>query len=178
MPKPHRSGTVAATLYRLAQKPYETLVLRWNWKSALLSSIFRGGIFFAVNLRAGLEAASGAMLAEFAFRLATAGFYGALTQSFRCVQPAWQAALAVMLLLPLVQHSLEFTVHLLRGTPLLLESIGASAIFTAISTLCNLHLMRNGAMIVGDGQRSLLADLAATPKLLLLPLLRCTQSPK
>ena len=163
------NGNLAQILRELAADPRGLLVARWNWKSALLSSLFRGGLFFAVNLRAGIHAASGALLAESIFRLATAGFYGALTPSFRNSQPAWHGVLAVVLLLPVVQHSLEFAVHWLRGTPMLAASIAASAVFSVISTLFNFHLMRNGVMIVGQGQRPLREDLAAMPKLLLRP---------
>ena len=43
------------------------------------------------------------MLTEFCYRAITAGFYGALTQAFRKVEPLWQgtlAALAVILMPP------------------------------------------------------------------------------
>ena len=164
-----QSVAVGAALRDLLANPYQLLVVRWNWKSALLSSIFRGGIFFAVNLKAGFNEATGALLAEFVLRLATAGFYGAITQAFRRAEPAWQATLAVMMLLPVVQHSLELAVHWYRGTALLAASIAASAVFTVISTTVNLHLMRRGAMIVGHGQHPLLMDIGIILKLLIRP---------
>ena len=42
--------------YPLTRFPAE-LILRWNWKSAVLSSFFRGSLFFAANLRFGRDAA-------------------------------------------------------------------------------------------------------------------------
>src|SRR5262245_3666478 len=87
-------------LQRIVLDPNETLLRRWNWKSALMSSLIRGTIFFSTNLRFGLDAAAGAMLAEFCLRAVTSGFCGSLTQAFRAVTPPWKGMLAVLVLLP------------------------------------------------------------------------------
>ena len=63
-----------------------------------------------------------------------------------------------MVVLPLASHSLEFGIHLLRGTPKLITSIVSSVIFTMLSTLFNLHAMRRGVLIAGPGAQSLAAD--------------------
>jgi len=159
--------TVRVVLLNLFRHPVDHFVRRWNWKSALLSSLLRGTIFFCTNLLAGWHAAIGAMLAEFAFRTTTSGFYGSLTQAFRKARPRWAATATTMVLLPLVSHSLEFMVHWLRGTPKLGLSIASSVTFTAISTAFNLYAMRRGVLIVGDGHRSLLDDLRLMPGLIL-----------
>ena len=132
----------------------------------MFSSTTRSILFFFANLTAGWHAATGAMLAEFLFRATTAGFYGALTQNFRKVAPAWQAGIAVMVLLPLSSHSLEFTLHWLRHTPKLGTSIITSVIFTAISTLFNWYAMRKGAMVVGGDSQSIARDMRAMPKII------------
>jgi len=155
--------TVFDVIRRLRDEPFECLVRRWNWKSAVFSSIIRATIFFCMNLKAGKHAAAAAMLTELSYRLVTSGFYGALTQAFSDAEPPWAAALTVMFLLPLCQHSIELTVHLLRGTPRLLPSMIASVIFTGISTLFNLYAMRRGVLVVGDGARPVGTDLRAIP---------------
>jgi hypothetical protein len=71
-----------------------------------------------------------------------------------------------MVVLPLANHSLEFLVHWLRGTPKLAASITASVIFTALSTSFNLYAMRHGVLTVGVKSKSLREDLGR-----LLPLL-------
>jgi hypothetical protein len=151
--------TFRGVLSALVHRPHELLVGRWNWKSAVLSSICRGLIFLGVNLGAGWDAASGAMLAEFVYRASTAGFAGALTQAFRAARPRWAAAVAI----PLCSHLIEFLIHWLRGTPNLRLSIGASLVFTVISTLFNLHAMRRGVLLVGRGSQSVAADMRALP---------------
>lgn len=146
--------------------PYRSLIRRWNWKTALLSTFFRGAIFFVVNLRSGWDAATAALLTEFVYRASTAGFYGAITQSLRRVEPSWKAALAGLLLLPVFQHSLEYAVHWLRGTPHVATSVAVSACFTAISTLFNLYAMRRGAMVVDEASPPLSDDLKHMPALM------------
>jgi hypothetical protein len=131
----------------------------------VLSSLLRASLFFATNLSAGLPAAVAAMKTELIFRGLTSGFYGALTETFREAEPAWEAAATVMVLLPLANHSIELFVHWMRGTQKLLPSILASVILTAFSTLFNFYVMRRGALIVGYGRGSLGADLLRLPRL-------------
>lgn len=160
------SPSVIQVLRELLLHPVETIALRWNWKSALLSSSLRALIFFLANLPAGPHAACAALMTELAFRGAASGFYGALTEAFRFAEPEWAAALVVMFLLPLAGHSAEFAVHLLRGTMKLKVSIIASVCFTAVSTLFNLYAMRRGALVTGEGQQSLGSDLKQMPRLI------------
>jgi hypothetical protein len=140
----------------------------WNYKTAVLSALVRAAIFFAANAKAGADAATAAMLTEFCFRFATSGFYGALTQRFRRVEPPAIGLLGAVLLLPAIAHSLEFVVHTLRGTPELAASMAASIAFTMLSTAFNLFAMRRGALMVGEGTRTLLEDLRAMPRLVVL----------
>jgi hypothetical protein len=157
--------TVRRAFVLLLQEPVKYLLHGWNWKSALLSSILRASLFFATNLSAGLPAAVAAMKTELVFRGVTSGFYGALTEAFREAEPPWAAALTVMVLLPVANHSIEFLIHWMRGTQNLLSSILASMILTAVSTLFNFYVMRRGALIVGHGRHSLGTDLLRLPRL-------------
>jgi hypothetical protein len=156
--------SVGTVLRELGRDPIGLLVRRWNWKSALLSSLFRAAIFFAANLAAGWRAAVAAMSVELLYRGIAAGFFGALTQAFRQAQPAWLATATAMILLPLASHSIEFTIHLVRGTPKMITSMVSSLIFTVISTLFNLYAMRRGVLIVGMEGRSLAADFRSLPR--------------
>lgn len=157
--------TLDQVAVQLRREPGELLIRRWNWKSALSSSIWRSSIFLAANLQSGWDAALGAMLAEFLYRAIFAGFYGALTQSFRQVEPRWKGTVAAVISLVLVSHTVEFAVHWLRGTPNLWTSIGASFCFTVVSTLFNIHAMRRGVLVTGEDSQSLLADLRMLPGL-------------
>jgi hypothetical protein len=141
-------------------------VLRWNWKAALFSSLTRGIIFLCANLTAGWRAAVGAMLAEWAFRAATSGFYGTITQALGETEPEWQGAIGAIVLLPMCSHSLEFLLHWLRHTPNLKTSIVSSLSFTVVSTLFNFYAMRRGSMVVGDRGASISEDLRGLPRVI------------
>lgn len=159
--------SVGAVFFRLLRSPFSVLVKRWNWKSAVLSSLFRAAVFFFANLSAGLPAALAAMQTELFLRAISSGFYGALTESFREAEPPWAATLAVAVGLPFANHSIEFLVHWMRGTRKLVPSILSSVGFTLLSTLFNFYAMRRGALVVGEGRRSLAQDLRSMPRLLL-----------
>jgi hypothetical protein len=161
-------ASVGAVLHWMAFHPWESLAKRWNYKAAILSSILRASLFGATNLSAGGDAALAAMTTELCFRFATSGFYGAMTQAFRRVEPARTGTMAAVIVLPVIAHSLEFVVHWWRGTAVLGPSIAASVLFTVLSTTFNLFAMRRGTLIVGSGRRSLLSDLAHMPRLLVL----------
>ena len=158
--------TAGAVLTGLMRHPVRYLVHRWNWKSAVLSSLFRAAIFFFANLVAGWHAALGALLAELMLRGATSGFYGAITEAFSAARPVWAGMMAAMVVLPILNHSLEFLVHWLRGTPKLGLSISASVVFTAFSTAFNVYAMRHGVFTVGSKSKSLGEDFSR-----MLPLL-------
>jgi len=156
---------------------------RWNWKSALLSALFRGLIFLATTWSSGWQAAMGAMAAESLLRSVTAGFYGGLTQRFRLIEPAWKGAALALIALPSIAHSIEFAMHRLRGTPHLAAGMRASIAFTVISTLFHLHATRRGAFLSGTGSASLWSDLRRSPALIggfVLPIAilarRCTRT--
>ena len=146
--------------------PMARTLTRWNWKSAVPSSIFRAILFLIANWSAGPAAAFSAMGLEFAYRSVTAGFHGALTQSLRGIEPAWRGAVAASLLLPAAGNSLEWLLHKLRGTPNLRTSIAASVIFTMVSSLFHLFSMRRGHFIAGERSLPLREDLRQVPALL------------
>jgi hypothetical protein len=156
--------TVSAVLGGMVRHPVRHLISRWNWKSALFSSLLRAAIFFFfTNLIAGWHAALGAMLPELWLRSVTSGFYGAITESFSSARPTWAATAAAMVVLQFLAHSVEFVVHWLRGTPKLGLRIGTSLIFTALSTAFNLYAMRRGILVTSANSKTLRHDITQIP---------------
>ncbi len=154
--------TIADVVGEVVRHPVRHLVINWNWKSALLSAICRASVFLAVNLPAGIGAGVRAMVTEFAFRGVASGVFGSLTQAFSRAHHVWIA----LLVLPALGHTAEFLVHWAAGTPRLSGSIAASVVFSVITTAFNLFAMRRGALVVGEGQRSLGHDLRHLPALI------------
>lgn len=158
--------TLRGVAWWILRHPWNALGRRWNYKSAILSSLFRGQLFFFANLTAGVSAAAGALVTECCFRFLTAGSYGALTQAFRRVEPPRAGMIGALIIVPGIAHVLEFFVHWWWGTAELARSVSVSVMFTMASTSFNLFAMRHGALVVGAGSQSLADDLRAVPRLL------------
>lgn len=171
--------TVIGTASKLLKHPVKNILWRWNWKSAILSAIMRSSIYLTTYLfyREGLKAALGAMIVEFLMRSFTAGISGSLIQSFRRAKPVWLATLVVVLLLPTISHTIEFSVHYvheaavsyLYSTPMIEKSRQASfyfsIAFSILSVIFNMFAARRGAFIVGqdEGAQSLWKDIKQMP---------------
>jgi hypothetical protein len=56
MNRPAREDSAAGALRRIAADPVGLLVRRWNWKSAMLSSLWRGLVFAVLAARGGRRA--------------------------------------------------------------------------------------------------------------------------
>ena len=162
--------TISGVLKHTFRHPVESLILRWNWKAAVLSALLRSPIFFTAYLaqKQGLWIAFGAMLAQFFFRTLFGGVHGAIIQSFSKVEPAWQAVVTIPLVLAAFSHLIEFVVQTgfdsLTGTHGKGKAILVSIIISIISAVFNLFAMRRGALLVKDeSEQSLWRDLKRMP---------------
>lgn len=158
----------------LLRHPIDTLVLRWNWKAAVLSAMLRAPIFFFTYLfkKDGLKLAIGAAIAQSIFRFIFGGVNGAIIQSFSKVEPAWHAILTVPLVLATLSHVIEFAVQSAYDSQTGVDgknrALAVSIIVSAVSAVFNLFAMRRGALLVKDeSQQSIWRDLKRMPWLAL-----------
>ena len=149
----------------LIHHPFRSLVLRWNWKAALLSPILRGAFVYAATAGAGPAAAASALTVEVMYRGLVSGFCGAIVEAFRSSEPYWAGQLTVVLIVPVVSDSLDFLVHWQHGTSEFGRSVAVSLALTIVSTAFNYFAMRRGALIVGQQRRTFFEDLATLPLL-------------
>lgn len=157
---------ISGVLVGIIQRPL-ALIRGWNWKSALLSALIRGSIFFTTNLSAGIAAASMALLIEASFFIVTAGFYGAILQSLRRVQPFWHAVLAVTVILPTLNHTFELILHRWGGTRQITVGVIISFVLSIFSATFNLFAMRRGVLIVGRERQTFWQDMRRMPGLVI-----------
>lgn len=162
--------SLAGVFLHVIRHPFETMILRWNWKAAVLSALLRAPIFFFAYLfkKDGLKLALGAAIAQSVFRLAFGGINGAIIQSFSKVEPPWHAVLTVPLVLAAFSHLMEFIVQTLydhqTGAAGRGKAIAVSIFVSAVSAVFNLFAMRRGALLVKDESRqSLGRDLLRMP---------------
>lgn len=164
------TNTISEACLNLWHNPTQ-FIRYWNYKGAILSGAMRAPIFLITYLvgKESFRLAVGAALVQFTFRFFFAGVGGALIQSFRRVEPAWKALLAILLIVPFISHVFEFLLQFsfayLTGTnDHTDEAIVRSICFSIISALFTLFIMRRNVMIVGDAEsKSLLHDLSRLP---------------
>jgi hypothetical protein len=160
----HESAERLGSVVRyVVTHPWQTFVVRWNWKAALLSAACRGMAFALPMARlAGMEAGR-SLCIEVGFRIAIGGFWGSLLQPFRRVQPAWLAGFSVAVVLPATAQVLEFAALRAGHATHIRAGMVVSAAISAGSLLINLGLMRRGLLITGAGGESLASDLRRVP---------------
>ncbi|MGI8640581.1 MAG: hypothetical protein ACR2MG_11645 [Pyrinomonadaceae bacterium] len=164
----------------LGQHPFQ-IITRWNWKSALLGAILRASFYFTVY-KASKESwivTITAVLLELVFRFVTSGISGSLVQSFRRATPAWLATLIITISLPLFSHTIEYITHYSQEhffsnvfaaseNNARQKAFAISVLFSVLSALFNLFVMRHGVLLVGAGSetKSFWSDLKRIPFLI------------
>lgn len=162
----HEAIPLGEVLRSLIEHPAQ-IITRWNWKSALLGAMLRASFYFTVY-KASRESwivTMTAVVVELSFRFFTSGISGALVQSFRRATPAWLAMLVVSITLPIFSHSIEFITHYVQETYFdtifaasannaRQKAFAISVLFSAISALFNLFVMRHGVLLVGAGKET------------------------
>lgn len=142
----------------------------WNWKAASLQIAIRATVYFIVATRhlhagshqAGLHAA----IIEAVYVCLTAGFYSALQQGAMRAEPRWLANLVIIAGVPMLAQVVDTLVQQAAGTPNL-KAVSLGMVFWGLlSAAFHLHLMRNGAMLIGKGEGSFASDLRRIPRLI------------
>jgi hypothetical protein len=145
----------------------QQLLLLWNWKSAVLSMILRGPIFFVAAVHRGWRSALAALLTESIFCALSAGFYGAVVQILKDAQPQWLTGLFLTVAMPLSFQVLEYVLHWFLGTPHLRAAGIVSLFVGSISAFFNWYAMRRGTLLVGGEGGGFGGDLLRLPRLFL-----------
>jgi len=167
---PENSRTIYGAAFEILRHPFRTLVLNWNWKSAIISSVLRAPIFFAAYLatKQGFRMALGAMAIQFIFRAVTGGTNGSIIQSFSKVEPAWHAVVTIPFILTIVMHVgewiLQSSYDSVTGTTGKTTAVLISIMASVVSGGFNLFAMRRGILLVKDeSQQSFWRDIKQMP---------------
>jgi len=136
----------------------------WNWKCALLSATARSIVCLVAMLHTGLRGGVAAMLVELAYVTLTAGAYAGMQQKALALRCRALGNLIVVAGVPGLALALDWLVHRASHAPVTGGALLAVSVFTAVSALFHLHVMRNGVFLSGHGH-SLLDDLRQIPGL-------------
>lgn len=157
------------------------IITRWNWKAALMGAIVRSSFYFTVYFasRESWLVTLTAVFVELCFRFITTGMAGSVVQSFRKAAPQWAATVIISISLPAITHFIEFFTHYIQETyysnifpaatsSARLKTFAISVLFSVISAIFNLYIMRRGVLLVGahEETQSLWSDIKKFPVLL------------
>jgi len=157
--------SVGAAVERITRDAWTVLVVRWNWKAAVLSAAIRG-LVYAIALARHPEAVLRGAGIELAFRVAVGGCWGSLVQALRNARPAWLAGLVAAAVLPTAAQTMEFAALQLGGATHLKTAMVVSTIFNAGSAMVSFLLMRRGLLLTGAGTATLASDFRGIPRAL------------
>jgi hypothetical protein len=137
----------------------------WNWKCALLSATTRSLIYLAAMARTGFNGRLAVVVVEIAYVTLTAGLYAGLQQKALGIRSRLLGNLMIALIVPALAQSLDWFVHRAAGAVPPPRATLFVCIFTAISALFHLYVMRRGVFLSGRGS-SLLDDFRRIPRLI------------
>lgn len=137
----------------------------WNWKISLLTAVLRGAACVWALRNVTPHARNHFGLVEAAFVLATCGSFSALQQQSLKIRRELFAWLACVVVIPMASLGCDAALHFwLDGRDTLQLGV-AGTIFTLVSATFHWHLIRNGALLVGEESGSLATDLRRIPRL-------------
>lgn len=136
----------------------------WNWKCALLSATARSLIYLVAMARTGMRGTAAVVAVEIAYVTLTAGVYAGIQQKALEIPSRVLGNVIVALGVPGAAQLLEWITHHVTGAVATGRATLAVSVFTVLSGLFHLHVMRNGAFLTGHG-RSLFDDFRRVPRL-------------
>lgn len=137
----------------------------WNWKVALMTAVLRGLACVAALRHMEVHARNHFGAVEAAFVLVTCGAFSALQQQSLSIRSELMAWFSCVVVVPLTSLSCDAGLHFwLDGRQT--RQLGVPAlIFTVLSATFHWHMIRNGALLVGEEAHSLSTDLKRIPRL-------------
>jgi hypothetical protein len=137
----------------------------WNWKCALLSATARSLVYLAAMARPGSHGRLAVVLVEIAYVSLTAGIYAGLQQQALAFRSTLLGNLTIAGAVPALAQLLDWLAHKAMGATAPGRATVAVCVFTGVSALFHLYVMRRGVFLSGRGQ-SLYDDFRRVPHLI------------
>ncbi len=139
----------------------------WNWKCALLSATVRSAVYLAAMARSGAHARLAVVAVEIAYVTLTAGLYAGMQQRALALRSRMLGNFVVALGVPFLAQGLDWLTHRAIGPVAPPRALVAVCVFTLLSALFHLHVMRRGVFLTGSAGRTLGDDFRRMPRLVL-----------
>jgi hypothetical protein len=137
----------------------------WNWKCALLSATARSLVYLAGMARSGAHGRFAVVFVEVAYVTLTSGFYAGLQQKALRLRSRLMGNLTIALAVPGMAQAFDWLAHRAAGATAPPRATLAICVFTLVSALFHLYVMRRGVFLTGHGH-SLSDDFRRVPKLI------------
>ena len=139
----------------------------WNWKCALLSAAVRSLVYLAAMARSGSHGRLAIVAVEMTYVTLTAGIYAGMQQRALSLHSRRLGNLVIAVGVPGLAQLLDWLAHRAVGPAAPSKAIFAVCVFTLISALFHLHVMRRGVFLTGHAGRTLADDFRRMPRLIL-----------
>jgi hypothetical protein len=137
----------------------------WNWKCALLSATVRSSVYVAALAHDRLHSAPALVGVEIAYVSLTAGLWAGLQQRALGLRSRTLGNLAIVVGVPGLSQVFDWLAHRAVGPAAPPRALVALCIFTLVSALFHLHVMRRGVFLTGPKGRSLRDDFRRMPQM-------------
>lgn len=148
------------------RKNRSSLAFSWNWKCALLSATARSAVYLAALTHSSPRGSFAIVGIEMLYVSLTAGIYAGLQQRALDFRPRRLGNFTIVIGVPALSQLLDWLTHRAAHAGAPARAIMAACIFTFVSALFHLHVMRRGAFITGHAGRSLVDDFRRMPRLI------------
>ena len=132
-----------------------------------MSATVRSLVYLAAMFRSGPHGRLAIVAVEMAYVTLTAGIYAGMQQRALSMRSRWLGNFLVAVGVPGLAQFLDWLTHRAVGPAAPTRAIFAACVFTLVSALFHLHVMRRGVFLTGDAGRTLADDFRRIPRLVL-----------
>jgi len=132
-----------------------------------MSATVRSLVYLAAMARSGPHGRFAVIAVEMAYVTLTAGVYAGMQQRALSLRSRPLGNVIIVIAVPGLAQFLDWLIHRAVGPAAPTRAILAAGVFTVVSALFHLHVMRCGVFLTGHTGRSLADDFRRIPRLIL-----------
>ncbi|MGO9936193.1 MAG: hypothetical protein ACLPH3_00840 [Terracidiphilus sp.] len=132
-----------------------------------MSATMRSLVYLAAMARSGPHGRLAVMAVEIAYVTLTAGIYAGMQQRALAFRSRLLGNFVVAVGVPGLAQLLDWLAHRAVGPDAPPKALFAVCVFTLLSALLHLHVMRRGVFLTGNAGRTLADDFRRLPRLVL-----------
>lgn len=132
-----------------------------------MSAVVRSLVYLGAMAHSRQHGSLTIALVEMAYVTATAGLYAGLQQRALAIRSHLLGNLCIVVAVPGLAQLLDWLTHRAVGPAAPARALVAVCVFTLLSALFHLHVMRRGVFLTGAAGRTLADDFRRIPRLVL-----------